>query len=241
MDSIEPYDYTALVPYEPGYLPGFMAERHTVAADEVNQRVNRRVANSACAAAMETLDPIYKTRYPDYDRYHATVARTRMEQALLPVWIVVVAYKGDKYTVGINGQTGKVAVNLPIDAGKQHVAATREALKIGAKVLAAELAFGLFVFAIGVHAVGFDEMLSRVRDLFNGTAWAQASTMDAIAYVLFAALFLALLTGPVVHAFAEGRQKVLDSMRNVKRASEADAFDVGGLNVTLSEVGEGPL
>ena len=241
MDSIEPYDYTALVPYEPGYLPGFMAERHTVAADEVNQRVNRRVANSACSAAMETLDPIYKTRYPDYDRYHATVARTRMEQALLPVWIVVVAYKGDKYTVGINGQTGKVAVNLPIDAGKQRVAATREALKTGAKVLAAELAFGLFVFAIGVHAVGFNEMISRVRDLFNGTAWVQASAMDAIAYVLFTVLFLALLAGPVVHAFLEGRQKVLDSMHNVKRASEADAFDVGGLNVTLSEVGEGPL
>ena len=54
MDSIEPYDYASLVPYEPGYLPGFMAERYTVSADDINQRVNNRVAKSACFAAMSS-------------------------------------------------------------------------------------------------------------------------------------------------------------------------------------------
>lgn len=241
MDSIEPYHYAALVPYDPGYLPGFMAERHTVVADEVDQRVNRRVANSACSAAMETLDPIYDTRYPDYDRYHATVARTRTEQALLPVWIIVVAYKGEKFTVGINGQTGKVAVNLPIDAGKQRVAATCEALKDGAGVLAIEFGFLLLIFVVGVQTVGLDEMLSRVGNMLSGSVWAHASATDVIALVFFVAMALFFLVGPVVQAFLRGRRKVLDSMHNVRRAYEADEFDVGGLNVTLSEVGEGPL
>lgn len=241
MDSIEPYDYTALVPFEPGYLPGFMAERHTVASDEVNKRVNRRVATSACKAAMETLDPIYDTRYPDYDRYHASVAHTGMEQALLPVWLIVVAYKGEKYLVGVNGQTGKVAVNLPIDAGKHRAAATLEALKYGAAVLAAELAFLLFVFAIGVNAVGFDEMASRVRSLFDGSFWAHARVEDVVVFVTFAVLFLALVVGPLIEAFRRGWRKVMDSMHNVKRASEADEFDIGGLTITLSEVGQGPL
>lgn len=236
MDSIEPYDYTALVPYEPGYLPGFMAERHTVTADEVNQRVNRRVANSACSAAMKTLDPIYDTRYPDYDQYHATVARTRIEQALFPVWLIVVAYRGEKYVVGVNGQTGKVAANLPIDAGKQRIAAACESLKSAAYVLAIEIAFCLLIFAIGVGTVGLDEMLSRVQGMLDGSVWAHASAKDVIAYAFFAAMSLFLLIGPMVQAFLRGWHKVTDSMHNVRRAYEADAFDAGRIDITLSEV-----
>lgn len=240
MDSIEPYNYEELVPYDPGYLPGFMAERYTVAADEVNRRVNVRVANSACSAAMSTLDSMYDTRYPDHDRYHATVARSRIEQVLLPVWLVVVLYREEKYVVGVNGQTGKVAVNLPIDKGKRRAAVLWESLKSAAWVLSIELGFVLLIFVIGVGAVGLDGMLDRARALFDGSTWAQASGKD-IALAAFTVVFLiCLIVGPVVEACLRGRRKVIDSMHNVKKATNADAFDICGLNVTLSEFGQGP-
>lgn len=241
MDSIEPYDYEELVPYDPGYLPGFMAERYTVASDEVNQRVNIRVANSACSAAMSTLDPMYDTRYPDYDRYHATVARSRVEQVLLPVWLVVVSYREQKYLVGVNGQTGKVAVNLPIDEGKRRMAVFLESLKSAAWALSIELGFLLLIFVIGINAVGLDGMLDRVRTMLDASTWAKTSATN-IALAAFTVVFLIfLVVGPVVQAFMRGRRKVIDAMHNVKKATNADAFDIQGLNVTLSEFGQGPL
>ena len=241
MDSIEPYDYTALVPYEAGYLPGFMAERYTVAADEVNRRVNVRVANSACSAAMSTIGPEYDTKYPDYDRYNATVARSCVEQALLPVWLIVVSYRDGKYVVGVNGQTGKVAVNFPIDEGKQRAAALAESLKAAAKVFAITLAFALLIFVIGVNAVGLDGMLDRVRGLFDGNNWAHAGAMDKITLVVFVGMFLFFLIGPTVEAFRRKWRKVIGSMHTANTAKDADAFDVDGLAVSISEFGQGPL
>ena len=240
MDSIEPYDYASLVPYDPGYLPGFMAERYTVGADDINQRVNNRVAKSACFAAMSTIGREYDTKYPDYDRYHASVFCARVEQVLLPVWLIIVAYGDKKYTVGVNGQTGKVAVNLPVDEGKQRTAALVESLKAAAKVFAITLAFLLLIFVVGIGAVGLDGMLDRVRSMFSADTWAHARPMDIVALVTFVALFLFFLIGPTVQAFLRGWRKVMKSMHNVKKAVDADAFDIDGLNVTASEFGQGP-
>ena len=38
--------------------------------------------------------------------------------ALYPVWILNTDWNGQKFTFGINGQTGKVAGDLPMDKGK---------------------------------------------------------------------------------------------------------------------------
>ena len=38
--------------------------------------------------------------------------------ALYPVWILNTDWNGQKFTFGINGQTGKAAGDLPMDKGK---------------------------------------------------------------------------------------------------------------------------
>ena len=38
--------------------------------------------------------------------------------ALYPVWILNTDWNGQKFTFGINGQTGKVAGDLPMDKSK---------------------------------------------------------------------------------------------------------------------------
>jgi hypothetical protein len=37
--------------------------------------------------------------------------------ALLPVWILNTTWKGQKYTFAMNGQTGKLVGDLPMDDG----------------------------------------------------------------------------------------------------------------------------
>ena len=42
----------------------------------------------------------------------------KVQQALLPVWLLVLERKGTRYLVGINGQTGKPVGDLPISPGR---------------------------------------------------------------------------------------------------------------------------
>ena len=41
----------------------------------------------------------------------------RARYALYPVWILNTQWNGQKFTFGINGQTGKIAGDLPMDKG----------------------------------------------------------------------------------------------------------------------------
>ena len=41
----------------------------------------------------------------------------RARYALYPVWILNTDWNGKKFTFGINGQTGKIAGDLPMDKG----------------------------------------------------------------------------------------------------------------------------
>ena len=41
----------------------------------------------------------------------------RARYALYPVWILNTQWNGKKFTFGINGQTGKIAGDLPMDKG----------------------------------------------------------------------------------------------------------------------------
>ena len=41
----------------------------------------------------------------------------KAKYALYPVWILNTQWNGQKFTFGINGQTGKIAGDLPMDKG----------------------------------------------------------------------------------------------------------------------------
>ena len=43
--------------------------------------------------------------------------RGRARYALYPVWILNTNWKGQKFTFAINGQTGKIVGDLPLDKG----------------------------------------------------------------------------------------------------------------------------
>ena len=115
MDSIEPYDYKELKPFSTAYLPGFLADRYDVSAEESGQRADKRCENTLNAALQSTVTG-YETCIPrgGTTRLH----RGKVHYALMPVWMLNTKWQGKDYLFAINGQTGKLVGDLPMSWGK---------------------------------------------------------------------------------------------------------------------------
>lgn len=222
MDSIEPYDLDALVPFSAEYLPGFVAERYTVNADEVDERIGNRMCVSAILAAQATAPALHSGPFIEKDRCTTYYRNTREEQVLLPVWLIVVAYGGEKYLVGVNGQTGKVAVNLPIDVKKQTNAAFKRTLKEELPVPLGLLAFMLVILVPALLTT------------------APSTELYATAAII---LLITLVCGCWYFPSRYKREKdrVQYNMQNVMEAQYSGVYDSRCMTLTLSERGKGPL
>lgn len=115
MESIEPFDYSQMVPFSPAYLTGFLADKYDVDAEASVPRADERVERSAVGVLEETV--------MGYDRkiLQDSVVRKDEDQvsyALAPVWILTTRYQDKPYTFMMNGQTGKMVGTLPYDNQK---------------------------------------------------------------------------------------------------------------------------
>lgn len=115
MDSLEPFDYRDLKAFSTAYLPGFLAEKYDVTAEESCRRADLRCQNTLEAELRQTLHG-YETVTEVRRNIH--VKRGKVHYALLPVWILNTKWKGKDYLFAMNGQTGKLVGDLPVDRGK---------------------------------------------------------------------------------------------------------------------------
>ena len=115
MESIEPFDISEAVPFQAAYLPGYLADKYDVGADASVERANERIRQSVEEAFISTVHG-YSTVTPV--RTAIDLDNSRARYALYPVWILNTQWNGQKFTFGVNGQTGKVAGDLPMDKGK---------------------------------------------------------------------------------------------------------------------------
>lgn len=116
MDSIEPYDLSGLVPFEMGYLPGYMADRYDVSHEDDENRVNTRMKNTVLSQLRETIVG-YTGVMPEDE--HVDIIPGNVHYALLPVWLLSTKYKDKNYLFAMNGQTGKmIGDTLPKDGMK---------------------------------------------------------------------------------------------------------------------------
>lgn len=141
MDSIEPYDYSEMVPFSTGYLPGYFADRYDEDVETCSPRADAR----AKATLAESLrDSVTGYAAVTERSCFVNLKRGRVSYALLPVWLLNTSWNGEKYTFAMNGQTGKFVGHLPTDK------ALRRSFKLkvfGAAFvvcLAAAVALGLF-------------------------------------------------------------------------------------------------
>ena len=85
MDSIEPYDYSELKPFSTAYLPGFLADKFDVTAEDSRQRADSRCAGTLRSALEKTVSG-YETC--SARESNTTIKRGKVHYALMPVWML---------------------------------------------------------------------------------------------------------------------------------------------------------
>ena len=115
MDAIEPFDYSELVPFSVGYLPGYLTDRYDQDVDMCKQRATNRACLSCEKAIAGTAGGYMEI---DVANARSGMQWKNVSYALLPVWMLHTRWNGNDYLFAMNGQTGKLIGDLPIDKGK---------------------------------------------------------------------------------------------------------------------------
>lgn len=120
MDSIEPYDYSGIKDFEMEYLVGYLADKYDVTKEDSKGRARKRAENSTIEMIEETLN--------DYTSYTERTSARKIhylgetqEYAMFPVWLLSTSFNNENLLFAINGQTGKMTGNLPVDKAKQWI------------------------------------------------------------------------------------------------------------------------
>ena len=114
MDSLEPFDFKDLVEYNHAYLSGFLAEKYDIDQNKGALRANFRAMNTTVNEIESTVGHGSRT----VESNNLVVKNNNTDYILLPVWMVNIDYKNKKYTFAMNGQTGEIVGNIPIDKKK---------------------------------------------------------------------------------------------------------------------------
>lgn len=140
MDSIEPFDYAQLRPFSTAYLPGYLADKYDVTIDDSRDRADTRCRETLAQALRDTV-----TGYGACvtEREDIALRRGKVHYALLPVWMLSTKWRGQDFLFAMNGQTGKLVGDLPLDKGLywKHFAAITGLCMLG--VMAAGLLLSL--------------------------------------------------------------------------------------------------
>ena len=115
MESIEPFNIQDSVPFHTAYLSGFLADKYDVDSATSIARANERIRASVIRACREAVI--------GYDSLEEVGNRVdlkhgRAKNVMMPVWMLNTRYKDKTYTFCMNGQTGRIVGNLPVDKTK---------------------------------------------------------------------------------------------------------------------------
>lgn len=115
MDSIEPYDYSELKPFSTAYMPGYLADKYDVSMEECSKRADKRVENTLFSELEDTV-----TGYDSCVRVggNCNLDRGTACYTMMPVWLLHTKWNGKDFLFAMNGQTGKMVGDLPVNWAK---------------------------------------------------------------------------------------------------------------------------
>lgn len=125
--GLQPWDLSALEPYQPEYLAGFRSEGYTIGLED------------SYVAARAQMDAVIArdVRFDiggDRQRIHSVstaVSAVTFKHVLLPVWTAAYRFRGKSYRFVVNGQSGKVQGERPWSAAKIALAVIAGAILAG--------------------------------------------------------------------------------------------------------------
>ena len=115
MNTLEPFEFNDLIPYNHAYLSGFYAEKYDEDGEKVFNEVSERAINST-RNYFQNEPKRYASKVVTSSTL--TSEEEKKEYVLLPVWMVNVKYKDKMHIFAMNGQTGEFIGNIPLDKKK---------------------------------------------------------------------------------------------------------------------------
>lgn len=115
MESIEPFDISQATQFQSAYLAGYLADKYDVDSQECIRRAEARIKKSAEDSFASTVQGFSSVTAKESD---IRLLENTAKYALFPVWYLNTSWKGNKYTFAMNGQTGKLVGDLPLDKMK---------------------------------------------------------------------------------------------------------------------------
>lgn len=139
VEGVQPFNTEGLKPFHMSYLSGFLAERKDTEPEELAQAVEQEVRSYALSRLKSSISG-YEDVTVSGD--NLKLSRAEWKYALMPVWTMTYKDPGsDKlYYFSLNGQSGKVIGELPVD----RKALALYFLQIFVPLLAALLALSYF-------------------------------------------------------------------------------------------------
>jgi len=150
-ESLEPYDISTAVPFQPAVLAGAMADHADVDASACEDRVRVRVEKSVEDSLRSTVSG-YTSVTPRGRHIHTEGGK--VTPVLMPVWLITTEKEGTTYTFAINGQTGKLTCDVPAD--------TKKSLLWGGGVFAGVFALAALVMTMMGMLDGFGMAIAAV-------------------------------------------------------------------------------
>ncbi|RKM61799.1 hypothetical protein D6856_06250 [Butyrivibrio sp. XB500-5] len=110
MESLEPFDYNKMVPFNMGYLAGFFANKYNVDALECQPHAFKRMDATTAADFRRTVSGYASVR--TLSENFGTVTSSH-KYALYPVYMLSTTWNDKNFIFAMNGQNGKFVGDLP--------------------------------------------------------------------------------------------------------------------------------
>ena len=115
-EGVLPYDLTKMEEFHMGYLSGFQAQRRDVDREDLAQDVSQEVKEYGRQLLRDTISGYSGVTV---NSHNLKMLKESWSYVLLPVWTLTYkARNGKFYYYSMNGQTGKVYGELPVDYKK---------------------------------------------------------------------------------------------------------------------------
>lgn len=115
MHAIEPFDYSEFKDFNMSYLSGYISEKYDVLENDAYEVAKKRIDDDSKKYLLNKISG-YSTK--TINSYNSEVSLMSNEYVLLPVWVLNIKYKDKIYRFAMNGQTGKMVGEIPVDTKK---------------------------------------------------------------------------------------------------------------------------
>lgn len=117
VEGVLPFETSEMVPFQSGYLSGFLAEKRDMESEMFTEEAEQEVKDYTIQNLTSSISGYNSVKIQNSD---TTIRDAKWQYALLPVWVMTYHHKADQkmYYFTMNGQTGKICGKLPVDKGR---------------------------------------------------------------------------------------------------------------------------